>query len=47
MYWKYDEVNKMMHSGYPKDMSAWPGVPIPVDAAMTTQDGACVHIDLL
>ena len=33
MYWKYNEAHMKVHRDYPRDMSMWSGVPVPVDAA--------------
>lgn len=39
MYWRYNEDRKKMDYGYPRDMSMWEGVPVPVDAAFLHWDG--------
>ena len=39
MYWRYNEYLGRVDYGYPRDMSMWEGVPIPVDAAFQDSDG--------
>ncbi|KAK3609338.1 hypothetical protein CHS0354_024880 [Potamilus streckersoni] len=38
MYWKLNEESNHVEYDYPRDMSIWRGVPIPVDAAFTHWD---------
>lgn len=40
MYWRLDEKDEKVAYGYPRDMSMWGGVRLPVDAAFTDVDGA-------
>nr|KAG5713310.1 hypothetical protein BaRGS_007837 [Batillaria attramentaria] len=39
MYWKLDENNTYVEYDYPRDMSIWRGVPVPLDAAFKYWDG--------
>ena len=39
MYWKLDENNTYVEYDYPRDMSIWRGVPVPLDAAFQYWDG--------
>ena len=39
MYWKMDELNKMVEYDYPRPMTTWAGVPVPLDAAYMDIDG--------
>ncbi|KAL8615296.1 hypothetical protein ACOMHN_051788 [Nucella lapillus] len=41
MYWKLNENNTMVEYDYPRDMSIWRGVPLPLDAAFQYWDGQC------
>lgn len=38
MYWKYDESQSQVEWDYPRDMSMWRGVQLPVDAAFQFWD---------
>lgn len=38
-FWRFDETNMTMDTGYPKDMSAWRNVPYPVNAAIVWKGG--------
>ncbi|XP_071094306.1 matrix metalloproteinase-17-like [Haliotis cracherodii] len=38
MYWKLDENNTYVEYDYPRDMSIWRGIPIPIDAAFQYWD---------
>lgn len=38
MYWKLDENNTRVEYDYPRDMSIWRGVPVPLDAAFKYWD---------
>lgn len=44
MYWRYDEVNNQMEYDYPRDMSMWRGVPVPVDAVFQSWDGESLSL---
>jgi len=35
MYWKLNDSSRGVEYSYPRDMSMWAGVPLPVDAAFT------------
>ena len=39
MYWRYNEETRTVAYDYPRDMSMWSGVPIPVSAAFQYWDG--------
>lgn len=39
MYWKLDVNNTYVEYDYPRDMSIWRGVPVPLDAAFQYWDG--------
>lgn len=40
MYWKLNETGHGIETySYPRDMSMWGGVPVPVDSAFTYTDG--------
>jgi hypothetical protein len=40
MYWKLNDTGHGIETySYPRDMSMWGGVPVPVDSAFTTTDG--------
>lgn len=40
MYWKLNDTGRGIETySYPRDMSMWGGVPVPVDAAFTYTDG--------
>ncbi|XP_041347999.1 matrix metalloproteinase-2-like [Gigantopelta aegis] len=39
MYWKLDVNNTYVEYDYPRDMSIWRGIPVPVDAAFQYWDG--------
>ncbi|XP_076453350.1 matrix metalloproteinase-17-like [Babylonia areolata] len=39
MYWKLNENNTLVEYDYPRDMSIWRGVPVPLDAAFQYWDG--------
>ncbi|KAK6191523.1 hypothetical protein SNE40_003188 [Patella caerulea] len=39
MYWKLDQNNTYVEYDYPRDMSIWRGVPVPVDAAFRHSNG--------
>lgn len=39
MYWKLDENNTYVEYDYPRDMSIWRGVPVPLNAAFKYWDG--------
>jgi hypothetical protein len=39
MYWKLNENNTRAEFDYPRDMSIWRGVPVPLDAAFKFADG--------
>uniref|UniRef100_A0AAT9FG57 Matrix metalloproteinase n=1 Tax=Enchytraeus japonensis TaxID=228735 RepID=A0AAT9FG57_9ANNE len=38
MYWRLDDGGRSVDHGYPRDMSMWGGVPLPVSAAFTHTD---------
>ena len=44
MYWKLGESNDYIEWDYPRDMSIWRGVPVPVDAAFQYFDGQFVSV---
>ena len=39
MYWRYNEEGGFMDYDYPRDMSMWAGLRVPVDAALQYTDG--------
>lgn len=39
MYWRLNDTTKRVDYGYPRDMSMWEGVKLPVDAAFTNKEG--------
>ncbi|KAI0241933.1 Matrix metalloproteinase-14 [Lamellibrachia satsuma] len=39
MYWRYNEDTGSVEDDYPRDMSMWSGVPVPVSAAFQYWDG--------
>jgi len=40
MYWKLDDYSRKVETHtYPRDMSMWAGIPVPVDSAFTHSDG--------
>ena len=42
MYWRYNENEKKMDYDYPRDMSMWEGVQLPVSAAFKSWDGTLI-----
>lgn len=36
LYWRFDENNKAIDSGYPQDLSRWNGIPWNIDAVLTS-----------
>lgn len=45
-FWRFDESTWTMDEGYPKDMSAWRGIPNSVDAAIIWKGGNATTIDI-
>ena len=43
MYWRYNEEQKKMDYDYPRDMSMWEGVQLPVSAAFKSWDGMFIR----
>ena len=41
MYWRYNEDDGYVEYGYPRDMSIWSRVQIPVSSAFQYLDGEC------
>lgn len=39
LYWRYDDHERRMDTGYPKDVVLWKGVPALLDDAMRWLDG--------
>ncbi|KAL9954705.1 hypothetical protein ACROYT_G042276 [Oculina patagonica] len=45
-YWRYNEVNRRMDSGYPRDIQGgWPDLPDNIDAAVTWSNGKSYVFD--
>lgn len=40
MYWKLNEKDEYIEYDYPRDMSIWQNVPVPLDSAFKL-DGRC------
>ena len=46
MYWRYDDKIGGVQRDYPRDMSMWQGVPVPVDSAFSSKDRNGLYISL-
>jgi len=43
MYWKLNEKEDYIEYDYPRDMSIWRNVPVPLDSAFQNWDGKILY----